>query len=439
MSVTMVAAAVAQSVVLIAASIQGGAKTGTGFAITTTPTTTQILTAAHVVEGAASPVVFVGGPRGRRYQATVVRADRLRDIALLQISLRNFPTVTFADAEPPVSGTTIQVSGFPTILQPAITASPAPSPSPLPLIDLQMLTIEGKVDGSAEQGESILLDIPISHGDSGAPIVDEKTNQVVGMVLGLASGYGTARWMSGDGLGLSVAAMNAFLGQVPPTNVPAPPSYSIAMMPNPNDDVVASWPQLAASAGFLPTDAGKPIQCRSGSSTTPTANAVIDEVGDASTLSIDVADCSGATFYHDGLTLERGGIHDLVRLVGRTFLWFIDTHIGQWSSLLKYGVAVDPKANPFLALMSVGRNPFGQLVVTHVFAGGPADLAGLQANDAILKIDGRPTRALADPFIARLLNQPSVTLLATRDEREFTARLKLRRFTDIVSSGPVPH
>jgi len=77
--------------------------------------------------------------------------------------------------------------------------------------------------------------------------------------------------------------------------------------------------------------------------------------------------------------------------------------------------------------------------VTHVFAGGPADLAGLQANDAILKIDGRPTRALADPFVARLLNQPSVTLLATRDEREFTARLKLRRFSDIISAGPVPH
>jgi hypothetical protein len=32
-----------------------------------------------------------------------------------------------------------------------------------------------------------------------------------------------------------------------------------------------------------------------------------------------------------------------------------------------------------------------------------------------------------------------VTLLVTRNEREFTVRLTLRRFADIISAGPVPH
>lgn len=439
MSLLIALAAVAQSIVLVTASTQGGAKTGTGFAFSTTPKTTQILTAAHVVEGSAAPVIFVGGPRGKHYTAAVVRSDRLRDVALLEIPLGNFPTITLDDAAPPTSGTAIQVSGFPTIIEPANVLGSNASPSPLPLLDLHMMTIEGRVDGSSEQGESILLDIPITHGDSGAPIIDMQTNRAVGMVLGLASGYGTARWMSGDGLGLSVAALTGFLGQPPLPAAPAKPAYSVAMVANPNNDVVASWPQLAASAGFFLTDAGKTDPCRSAAGSTPDANAVIDESGDSTTLLIDVTDCSGATFYHDGMTVEHGGIHDLVRLVGRTFLGFLDTHPAQWSSLLKHGVAVDPKANPFLALMSVGRNPFGQLIVTHVFLGGPADLAGLKPNDAILKINGRPTRALADVFVGRLLNQPSVTLLATRNEQEFTVRLKLRRFADIVSAGPVPH
>jgi len=143
-------------------------------------------------------------------------------------------------------------------------------------------------------------------------------------------------------------------------------------------------------------------------------------------------------FYRDGM-VSAFGVHDLVRLVGRTFLGYIDTHPAQWSSLLKYGIAVDPNQNPYMALMSVGRNPFTQLIVTHVFRGGPADLAGLQPNDAILKIDGRPTRALADPFVTRLLDQPSVTLLVSRNEKEITVKLKLRRYSDIIATGPVPH
>src|SRR5689334_18557061 len=168
-------ASVVQSIVLIATSTQGGAKTGTGFAVSTSSTQTQIVTAAHVVEGSSSPIVFVGGPRGKRYSATILRSDRLRDIALLQIALGNSATVTFGDAQAPASGTAIEVNGFPTFLEPANAAGsavPSASPSPLPLLDLHLITVEGKVDGEAEQGESVLLDIPITHGDSGAPISD---------------------------------------------------------------------------------------------------------------------------------------------------------------------------------------------------------------------------------------------------------------------------
>lgn len=433
---------IAQSIVLVAASIQGGAKTGTGFAVSSTPTTTRILTAAHVIQGSDAPLVYIGGPRGRRYTATIVRSDRLRDVALLEIPVGNMPTLPLADPEPPTSGTDIIVDGYPTVVEAAPSASPPPSPSPLPLVDLRLIPLSGKVDGVAEEGESILMDIPVTHGDSGAPIVDATSGKAAGIVLGLAAGYGVARWMSGDGLGLSVAAIDAFLNQssaVTGASPPPKPAYNVAMVPNSDADVSGSWPQLSSSAGFLITPAGRLQSCRTSPTGPPDANAVIDEEGDTQTLSIEVTDCSGAAFYSDGLTVTFGGVHDLVRLIGRAFLGYIDTHPGEWDSLLKFGIAVDPKTNPYLALMSVNRNPFGQLVVANVFRGGPADRAGLKANDAIVKIDGRPTRALADPFIARLLDQPSVTLLVDRDEKLITARIQLERFSKLTATGPVPH
>jgi S1-C subfamily serine protease len=433
---------IAQSIVLVAASIQGGAKTGTGFAISSTPTTTRILTAAHVVEGSTAPLVFIGGPRGKSYTATIVKSDRLRDVALLEIASGNMPTLAFADDAPPTSGTDIMVDGYPTVLEGAPSASPPPSPSPLPLVDLRMIPLDGKVDGVAEEGESVLMDIPVTHGDSGAPIVDATSGKVVGMVLGLAAGYGVAHWMSGDGLGLSVAAIDAFLNQKSPAagaSPPPKPAYTIAMIPNTNADVSGSWSQLSSSAGFTVTASGRSQNCRTSPAGPPDANAVIDEEGDTQTLSIEVTDCSGAAFYSDGLTVTLGGVHNLVRLIGRTFLGYIDTHPAQWDSLLKFGIAVDPKTNPYLALMSVDRNPFGQLFVANVFHGGPADRAGLKPNDAIVKIDGRPTRALADPFIARLLDQPSVTLLVDRNEQLITARIELERFSALTAAGPVPH
>ena len=219
------------------------------------------------------------------------------------------------------------MNGFPTILAGCWTDPNVKSVSAA-ADRSSLMTVNGKVDGEAEQGESILLDIPITHGDSGAPIIDTKANRVVGMVLGLASGYGTARWVSGDGLGLSVAALTAFLGQNTPSVAPPKPAYSVAMVPNPNDDVVASWPQLAASAGFFPPTRGKRTRAERAAGDAPTANAVIEESGDASTLSIDVSDCSGATFYRDSMTIDRGG-HPRSRAARRPDVaGFVDTHAG---------------------------------------------------------------------------------------------------------------
>jgi len=436
MNVILALGFVAQSVVLITSGIQGGAKSGTGFAVSQTATTTRILTAAHVVDGATAPLVFVGGPHGQRFKATILRVDPIRDIALLEIQYHGLAPVALSDRTP-VAGTAVQVSGYPTLAE-RPGAGPTASPSPLPLVLLALTTTVGKTDGEAEEGESLLLDIPLTHGDSGAPVVTASDQHVVGMVLGLAGGYGVERWMTGDGLGLSVDAIAAFLAQ---TSAPSPPPKpsGVAAVTDKTDsaELTSSMPQFATSAGFgmVESNHGDPCVNAAGR---PIANVVVEETSDASVLTLDVTDCSGEQFYHDTWRNSPTEPLNVIRLIDRSFLGYIDTHRAEWSTLLAYGVAVDPAKNPYLGLMSVERNPFGQLTVAHVFHGGPADVAGLRAGDAILKIDGRPTRTLAGPFIARLLDQPAVTLTASRDEREFTVRLKLLRFSELTAHGPIP-
>ncbi|HYK52462.1 MAG TPA: trypsin-like peptidase domain-containing protein [Candidatus Eremiobacteraceae bacterium] len=436
MNLLLAAASIAQSVVLIAASTQGGSKTGSGFAISSTASTTRILTAAHVIDGSTSPLVFVGGPRGDHYPATVLQTDKLRDIALLEIQYRGIPTVTLDDALP-VSGTAVQALGYPTFAS-VPANNPQATPQPLPLSQMQLVTVSAKLDGVAEEGESILLNASLTHGDSGGPIVDATSGKLEGMVLGLAAGYGVAQWMTGDGLGISAAAINAFLAQSGPSATPGAPAFNVVFSPNKNTEISNSWTELASSAGFATAAAHKDGGQCTNAAGAATANAVIEERTEEGVFAFIVRDCSGAVYYQDYIDMDPGALPNACRLLGRAFLGYIDTHRPEWQTLLRYGIAVDPKQNPYLALMSVGRNPFGQLIVTHIFRDGPADRAGLHQGDAIVKIDGQPTRALADLYISRLMNQPSVTLVVDRDEKESTVKLTLQRFAQLTADGPIP-
>jgi S1-C subfamily serine protease len=435
------AAAIAQSVVLVVTQKTAGTKTGTGFVIASTSTKSDVLTADHVVTDGIGSYVYLGGPRGDRYPATIVQSDPLRDAAVLEIPIGGLPVLGLAAATTPSSGTKVQVLGYPTTHTGAASPQPSvanpPEAESLPLSMLVMTTLGGSIDGETEQGESILFNVAVTHGDSGAPVVDDSTGEVVAMVLGLANGYGSSEWMSGDGLGLSVAGLQSVIFPLLPNPPPPKPAYSVVIEPNADPTVSASFAQLGLSAAFTPLESAKAATCIDGSRSA-VANAMISESGDPNDLSIDVTDCSGALIYHDALYSDLPNVPNLIRLIDRSFLGFVDSHRSQWISLLRFGVAADPVANPYLALMSLERNPFGQMIVGHTFRGGPADLAGIVPGDAVIKIDGRPTRALGDQFIARLMNQPTVTLMLDRQLREFSVRLRLQRFSQLTKDGPVP-
>lgn len=436
--------AAAQSVMLVVTQKKElGEKSGTGFVIASTATTSEIFTADHVISDGNGVFVFPTGPDGPRYQATIVNADPLRDAAILQIPLGHQAVLQLADPGSPAAGTKVQVFGYPTMREPSPNPSASPNggddsqAQPLPINRLQLTMADGTVDGETELGESILVNISITHGDSGAPIIDTSNGRVIAMVLGLSSGYGTSEWMSGDGLGLSVAGLESVENPVLPSTQPAPPGYVLQMAPGADAAITASWGQLAQSAGYFLQTPSKMPSCLDASKAS-VANGSIEETLDPEALDISLYDCSGALIYEDDIETGYGDELNMIRLLDRTFLGYLDTHRAQWESMLRFGVMVDPAANPYLALMSVERNPFGQLIVGHTFRAGPADRAGIQSGDAILKIDGRPTRSLADRYIAGLLGQPSVTLLLDRELKEFTVKLKLERFAELTAHGPVP-
>jgi len=438
----------AQSIMLVTTQLHVGEKSGTAFVVQSNQTTSQLLTANHVVAGGGATYVYPSGPNGPRYTATVLRADPLRDAALLQIPVGGLAPLVLGDPALPTSGTPVAVTGYPTFLsqpspkpQPAVSPSPPPLPRALRFNELAMVTATGVVDGESENGEGILIDVPIEHGDSGAPIIEPANGRVVGMVLGLAQGYGSTGWISGDGLGDSVSSLESVLDPFAPDPAPKPPEFVAAMADDADTATQTSWSDFGTAAGFTPLTTAQPaktpLTCDDPKGA-PQANALIDESGDAAEMEIEIADCSGETVFDDDVTGVSDDEPNLLRLVDRDVAGFIDTHRNAWLSLLRFGIFVDPAANPYLALMSVERNPFGQLVVGHTFHGGPADVAGVKPGDAIIKIDGRPTRSLADPFVDRLLDQPDVTLLLDRELREFTIRLTLQRYAKLIAGGPVP-
>jgi S1-C subfamily serine protease len=449
MNVSSALSAVAQSIVLVATSMHGSQiKTGTGFILSSNGSSSDILTAAHVVRDGTSTVAFLGGPQGREFAATVVRADPLRDIALIRIQAPNLPALQLSNGDTQSSGAAVEVFGFPTLTE--HTSSKGQQEEIVALPDLKLVTAVGKLDGEMEQGESLLFNMPMTHGDSGAPVVDVTNGEVVAMVLGRAEGYGASAWTTGDGFGLSVGGIDGFIAQAIPAPTPTPsappqPADHVLMHATTYADVASTWDLLGASAAFTP-DRGAPSQPDSCTDTNgrPLDNAIIDEdtlSGSAGVYEItfDVYDCSGAQIYHDDLENEGGEpLLNMARVVARTFVGYVDSHPREWTSLLKFGVAVGPRKNPYLALMSVELNPFRQLVVAHVFHGGPADLAGVEPGDAVEKIDGRPTSSLGTLFIERLLDEPEATLLLSRRDRTFIVKVHLRRFSDLTSSGPVP-
>ena len=143
-------------VVDASAIIEVGNSQGAGFAVGPD----LVLTANHVVEGVTN--VTVRFNEGKRQPGKVLSRDSQRDIALISTSTTNIKPVAFANSLP-IQGSQVFTVGAAT----------------------RALTVaRGKYSGLVVQGgqEFLELDVPISPGNSGGPLVDAE-GSVIGMVV----------------------------------------------------------------------------------------------------------------------------------------------------------------------------------------------------------------------------------------------------------------
>ncbi len=142
-----------------------GAGSGSGFIISPDG---YVVTNNHVVTGAATLEVYIGGELDDSYNAQVVGASECNDLALIKLSQDDLPYLEFA-AEKPGVGEEIYVAGF-------------------PLGDPEYTLVRGIVAKADADGETpwSSIDRVIQHdaeaqpGNSGGPLVNAE-----GQVLGV--------------------------------------------------------------------------------------------------------------------------------------------------------------------------------------------------------------------------------------------------------------
>ncbi len=176
--VAAVADRIAPSVVTISADIEvpglgSGGSVGTGV-ITTSDG--EILTNAHVVEGAAEIRVRLTGESEPR-AAELLALDAGNDLALLRIAGDDFVPATFAEPESVRIGDEVVAMGFALDLD----GAPTVTLGIVSALERTITTEDGALDGL------IQTDAAISSGNSGGPLVN-ALGEVVGINTAVARG-----------------------------------------------------------------------------------------------------------------------------------------------------------------------------------------------------------------------------------------------------------
>jgi len=439
---------VARGVVLVVARSASLTKVGSGFVVPSNGSGTQILTADHAVENASDIVIVLDGNLNEQYEATVVRRDALRDIALLQISVKNRFALVQARPGKGNAGTPVAVVGYPGRHQFAWQGQRIATAAS----DLRPVVVFGNITGTLGDDNRIFFDAPIDHGDSGAPIVDVSDNEVVGMAEGGAfSGSGFEATLNGNAVGLATAGFASILNGLP--KGASAPSFQVAVAAESSDDsgagvkhqlVDSVAADLAQQNDFIAVPAPAPRRAYTAADVCKSAkfNAVLfvheQRVSENVEVGLALADCSAAAFYdvNESGPVQPLGADAAVAVVSRMaekrLLGFVDANRGRWQSLLRYGIAVDPASPDYESLLTFEDGPFGGVLIKNVFSRGPGDVAGLRAGDFVETIGGKPVRSAAE--VRSLINRPSYKIVVDRRDRRLILNVQPRRFRDLVLS-----
>ena len=162
-------------------SIKTASGFGSGFIISENG---YILTNAHVV--GEDDNVSVSFSNGMKVNADVIRKDDDRDIALIQVPLEGLiPFGLRGDTEDLEIGEEVYAIGTPEDMS------------------LSQSVSKGIVSGFRNDGQSFIqTDVSINRGNSGGPLLDEKSN-VIGVVTAKLVGMGT------EGIGFAIPIQSA--------------------------------------------------------------------------------------------------------------------------------------------------------------------------------------------------------------------------------------
>ncbi len=439
----------ASAVALVVAISSQVTHTGTAFAVSSDKSTTRLLTAYHVIDGADRIVVVMAD--GDEHDATVVVRDRVRDSALLLIDAGGMPTLALEIPPRAVPDGAISVIGFPGARPIAVSDTS---------VDVRGSTMptlaQGALRGLFQTGESIVFQANVGHGDSGAPVIDSSTGKVIGMTTGRVRTQGTLFMFNGMDFGLSAPGLATIEHPALPVGSAHMPQYVITIVRDPPDaasDALTTFVQsnvvqdFAQQADFIAIDGSNvknPDTACASSPANGIARVRASSAGALLTIQLTVTDCIGNEFFSDSQTLAADdatteSIHKtalfLTGQLEREFDGFADSQRDAWISLLQYGFAIAPDDRHYYALMRTGSENDNASTIEAVMPHGPAALAGLRSGDVIVQIDDRQTKNLSTAAIAAALDKPQVKLAIVRSGSTKELTLRPLRYAQLVASA----
>ena len=439
------ASAVSAAVSLVVAFSPQAIHTGTGFNVKSDAHATQLVTAAHVVDGASRVVVIFQD--GTDFTATILARDRIRDAAVLSVDVGNRPTLALT-TQPPTKNDAVTIVGFPGIHKFAVAGTD------LRLIgDPAPVVVNGEVEATQQSGESLVFRADVGHGDSGAPIVDRTTNVVIGLTTGTYRAAGILLEYNGMDLGLSGAGLATVLHPALPAAGAQPPQYVVAVAPAAPASASSSIAayvhstivqNFAEQSDFIAVDSpfakDSSAVCRSAN-----AHAVASVSGSSDgalvAAGLVVTDCIGNPFFSESQSLladqptaesERAQAGLLTIQLEADFNGWVDAQRGAWVSLLRYGFAIAPDDAHHYALIRLGADALNANHVYAVFGSGPGAVAGLRRGDEISSIGGIDAKGMSPADIRSALDRPSATLVVERGAKTLTITVRPRKFPELV-------
>ena len=349
-----------------------------------------VLTNAHVVQGADEVTVKL--PDRREYRAKVLGADPMTDIAVLRIDAKEkLPVVRIGDSK------TLHVGDY-------VLAIGAP-------FGFEQTATQGIVSGKGRSlpGDAfvpfIQTDAAINPGNSGGPLFDASNGSVIGINAQI---YSRTGGYQGLGFAIPIDVAMKVKDQIVATGKASHALLGVSIQ-QVNQTLADSFkldkPEGALVSSVVKGGPADKAGLESGDVIRKFNGAVIVESGDLPAL-------IGQAVPGEKVTLEiwRHGRHET-----------LTAKLGNAGDKAVKGAAANDapdKARLGLALRPLQPQEKREAGVDHGLlvedAGGPAALAGVQAGDVLLAVNGEPVTSI-DQVRAVVAKAKSVALLIQRD------------------------